>query len=271
MNEEKEMSFLEHLEELRWHLVRSVIAVLIVTAVVFCFPGILFDKIIFGPIHDDFLTYRVLCSIGQKFDMEALCFNGLPFEKFVSLQMPSMITWHIWGSIIAGLIIAFPYVAYEFWKFFKPAFEQKQRKAIRGMVFIMTLLFLIGVSFGYFILTPLTVNFMGNYNVMAASVEIKPVFTSYISTVINLALGCGVLFELPVVIYFLAKMGLVSPTFLKRYRRHAIVIILILAAIITPPEVASQVLITIPLLILYELSIFIAGRVYKQRAIEDEE
>lgn len=265
MSEEKEMSFLEHLEELRWHLVRSVVAILIFTVVIFCFPEILFDKIVFGPIHDDFLTYRILCQLGEKFNMAALCFNGLPFEKFVSLQMPSMITWHIWGSLIGGFILAFPYVAYEFWKFFKPAFQQKERKSIRGIVFIMSILFSIGVLFGYFVLCPLTVNFMGNYNVMSASVEIKPVFTSYVSTIINLVLGCGILFELPVVIYFLAKMGLISPTFLKRYRRHAIVVILILAAIITPPEVASQVLVTIPLLVLYEISIFIAKRVYKEQ------
>lgn len=265
MNEEKEMSFLEHLEELRWHLVRSVVAVLLFTIVVFCFPEILFDKIVFGPIHDDFLTYRVLCDIGHKIGAEdGLCFTGLPFDKFVSLQMPSMITWHIWGSLIAGFILAFPYVAYEFWKFFKPAFQQKERKSIKGVVFVMSILFMIGVLFGYFVLSPLTVNFMGNYNVMAASVEIKPVFTSYVSTIINLVLGCGILFELPVVIYFLAKMGFISPAFLKRYRRHAIVIILILAAIITPPEIASQVLVTIPLLLLYEISIFIAKRVYKE-------
>ncbi len=265
MSEEKEMSFLEHLEELRWHLVRSVVAVLLVTIVIFSYPEYLFDKVVFGPIHDDFLTYKLLCKLGHKIGAaDGLCFAGLPFDKFVSLQMPSMITWHIWGSLIAGFIIAFPYVAFEFWKFFKPAFQQKERKSIKGMVFIMSLLFIIGVLFGYFVLCPLTVNFMGNYNVMSASVEIKPVFTSYVSTVINLVLGCGILFELPVVIYFLAKMGLISPAFLKRYRRHAIVVILILAAIITPPEVASQTLVTIPLLILYEISIFIAKRVYKE-------
>jgi sec-independent protein translocase protein TatC len=262
MAEEKEMTFLQHLEELRWHLVRSVIAILVGAVVAFIYPRILFDKVVFGPANEDFITYRLLCQLGHRLGMESLCMGKLPFDKFQSLQMGSQFTWHIWASIIAGLIIAFPYVAWELWRFIKPALHRKEQQKARGMVFYISLLFLLGVSFGYFLLSPLTLNFLGNYDVMG-KVQNTPVFTSYISTVLNVVLGCGVVFELPIFIYFLAKLGLVSPGFLRRYRRHAIVLILVIAAIITPPDVASQIMVAIPLVILYEIGIYIAKRVYK--------
>jgi len=257
------MTFLEHLEELRWHLVRSVVAILIGAVVAFVYPEILFDRIVFGPADPDFVTYRALCRLGRELNMGQLCIGKLPFDGFISLQMGSQFTWHIWGSIIAGFILAFPYVAWEVWRFIKPALHPNEKNKASGMVFYISLLFALGVSFGYFLLAPLTVNFLGSYDVMG-TVKNSPVFTSYISTVLNVVLGCGIVFELPVFIYFLAKVGLVSPAFLRRYRRHAIVVILVVAAIITPPDVASQVLVAIPLTLLYELSIYIAGKVYKE-------
>ncbi|MCZ2443780.1 MAG: twin-arginine translocase subunit TatC [Flavobacteriales bacterium] len=265
MTEDKEMSFLDHLEELRWHLVRAVIAILIGSVVAFIFPHILFDVILFGPTYPDFITYRLLCQLGNAISLPALCFGDLPFKEFISIQMGSQFTWHIWGSLIAGFIITFPYVAWECWRFIKPALREKERSKATGIVFYVSILFIAGVLFGYFLLAPLTVNFLGNYDVMGRVVN-QPVFTSYISTILVVILGCGILFELPVVIYFLAKIGIISPDFLKKYRRHAIIIILLLAAIITPPDVASQILVSIPLVFLYEVSIFIARRVYKKPA-----
>lgn len=263
MAKEKEMSFLQHLEELRWHLVRALIAVMVGATLAFIFPEILFDKILFGPSHPDFITYTWLCRLGDTLGMKSLCISALPFENFLNIKMSAQFTWYIWGSLIAGFIIAFPYVIWEIWRFVKPALHTNEKKGATGLVFYISLLFLLGVSFGYFLLTPLTLNFLGNFSVMS-KVESKFLFTDYISTVLNVTLGCGIVFELPVLIYFLAKIGLVSPKFLKRYRRHAIVIILILAAIITPPDVASQLLVALPLYILYEIGIVIAKRVYKE-------
>lgn len=257
------MTFLQHLEELRWHLVRSVIAILVGAIVAFIFPHILFDEIIFGPSKEDFITYKWLCQLGHQLNIESLCFGKLPFQKMVSLQMGSQFTWHLWGSVIAGFIIAFPYVAWEIWRFVKPALHSHEQKNARGMVFFISTLFLLGILFGYFLLAPLTINFLGNYDVMG-QVDNAPVFTSYISTIINVVVACGVVFELPILIYFLAKVGLVSPQFLKKYRKHAIVAILLVAAIITPPDIASQILVAIPLTLLYEVSIIIASRVYKE-------
>lgn len=263
MSEEKEMSFLEHLEELRWHLVRSIIAILIGALIAFIFPDILFDKILFAPAEQDFITYQWLCSLAEILRLPALCIGKLPFREFVSLQMGAQFTWHIWGSLIAGFVVAFPYVAWEIWRFIKPALHKSEQKKITGIVVYVSILFLTGIAFGYFLLAPLTVSFLGNYDVMG-KVSNNPVFTSYVSTILMVILGCGILFELPVFIYFLARLGIVSPQLLKKYRRHAIVIILLMAAIITPPDIASQVLVAIPLTLLYEASIFVAKKVYKE-------
>lgn len=263
------MTFLDHLEELRWHLVRSVVAILVGGVIAFMFPHILFDVIVFGPTSSDFITYRLLCRLADAISLPALCLGKLPFSEFASIQMASQFTWHIWASLIAGFIVAFPYVAWEIWRFIKPALHEGEQKKITGIVIYISLLFLSGIAFGYFLLAPLTVNFLGNYDVMGKVVN-QPVFTSYISTILMVVLGCGILFELPVFIYFLAKIGIVSPEFLKKYRRHAIIIILLLSAIITPPDIASQVLVAIPLGFLYEVSIMIARRVYKKPPVSDE-
>jgi sec-independent protein translocase protein TatC len=264
MAKEKEMSFLSHLEELRWHLVRSVVAILVFAIVVFSFPDILFHDIILGPSREDFVSYKLLCQVGQYFGLDSLCLKQAQLVQFTNPTMAGQLTYHIWASLIGGFIIAFPYVAWEIWRFVKPALYQKEKKNISGLVFFVTLLFFLGVSFAYFIIVPLTVNFLLTYDLMGDSVRNTPFLSSYFSTVLNLVLGTGIIFQMPIFIYFLAKIGLVSPKFLKRYRRHSIVVIMILAAIITPPDVVSQILVAIPLLILYEISIVIAKRVYKE-------
>lgn len=264
MAKEKEMTFLSHLEELRWHLVRSVIAIVALAIVAFNFPHILFHDIVLGPSRESFVSYKILCQVGEAIGMPSLCLKQSQLVQFQNTQMAGQLTYHIWASLIAGFIMSFPYVAWEIWRFIKPALYQKEKKNITGLVIFVSLLFFLGVFFAYFIIVPLTVNFLLTYDVMGASVKNNPLISSYFSTVLNLVLGTGVIFQMPIVIYFLAKIGLVGPKFLKRYRRHSIVVIMILAAIITPPDVVSQILVAIPLLVLYEISIVIAKRVYKE-------
>lgn len=264
MAQEKEMSFLSHLEELRWHLVRSVIAILALAIVAFNFPGILFHDIILGPSRESFVSYKLLCDLGNLLNLPGLCLKQSQLVEFQNTQMAGQLTYHIWASLIAGFILAFPYVAWEMWRFIKPALYQKEKKNITGLVIFVSLLFFLGVSFSYFVIVPLTVNFLLTYNVMGDTVKNNPLISSYFSTVLNLVLGTGIIFQMPILIYFLAKIGIVSPSFLKRYRKHSIVLIMIVAAIITPPDVVSQILVALPLLVLYEISIVIAKRVYKE-------
>lgn len=258
------MSFLSHLEELRWHLVRSVIAILVFAIVAFNFPGILFHDIILGPSRESFISYKLLCELGNLLHLPGLCLKQSQLVEFQNTQMAGQLTYHIWASLIAGFILAFPYVAWEMWRFIKPALYQKEKKNITGLVIFVSLLFFLGVSFSYFVIVPLTVNFLLTYNVMGDTVKNNPLISSYFSTVLNLVLGTGIIFQMPILIYFLAKIGIVSPSFLKRYRKHSIVLIMIVAAIITPPDVVSQILVALPLLVLYEISIVIAKRVYKE-------
>jgi sec-independent protein translocase protein TatC len=264
MGEEKEMSFLSHLEELRWHLVRMVIAIIVFAIVAFNFPHILFHDIILGPSRESFISYRLLCQLGQALGWDGLCLKQSQLIEFQNTTMSGQLTYHITASLIAGFIIAFPYVAWEIWRFVKPALYQKEKKNITGLVIFVSFLFFLGVGFAYFVVVPLTVNFLLTYNVMGDTVKNQPLISSYFSTVLNLVFGTGVIFQLPVFIYFLAKIGLVSPKFLKKYRRHSIVVILILAAVITPADWMSMILVAIPLVVLYEVSILVAKRVYKE-------
>ncbi len=258
-----EMSFLEHLEELRWHLIRSAIAVISMATLAFIFKKIIFDGIIFAPKTSDFITYRALCSLSQNLGAgDALCINDFAFE-LINIDMPGQFSIHIWTSIIAGIILAFPYIVWEFWKFLKPALYPHEQKQARGMVFYISMLFIIGVLFGYFLLTPLSIQFLGNYSI-SDQVTNRINLRSFISTVSLVTLSCGIVFELPVVIYFLSKIGIVTPNFLRKYRKHALVVILVLSAIITPPDIMSQLLVSMPLFILYEISIKISENVYKK-------
>jgi sec-independent protein translocase protein TatC len=264
---EGEMTFLQHLEELRWHLIRSFIAIVSGAIVAFLFKDIIFDHIILAPNNPEFITNILLCRLSDLVKVPALCINQNPIE-LISIKMAGQFTTHITISLVAGLIIAFPYVFWEFWSFFKPALYEKERKYARGAVTLASLLFMLGIAFGYFIITPLSINFLGSYRV-SDLVNNQINITSYIGSVTSVALSAGVTFELPIVVFFLARIGIITPEFMRKYRKHSIVVILILAAIITPPDIFSQILVCLPLLLLYEVSIFIAARVVRKRAEDD--
>lgn len=259
-----EMSFLDHLEALRWHLVRSAIAITLLGSLAFIFKDFIFDGILLAPKNDTFPTYRFFCWLSQfLFNNDTICLQDLNFE-LISIQMSGQFTAHITIAFMTGLIIGFPYLLWEVWRFIKPALYDKEKKAANGMVFWSSFLFACGLSFGYFIITPLSVYFFGNYQV-STLVKNQISLNSFISTVATTTFGTGIIFELPIIIYFLAKAGLVGPAFLKKTRKVSFVVILVLSAIITPPDVTSQVLVSIPIFILYEISIYIAARVEKER------
>jgi len=260
---ENEMSFLEHLEVLRWTLVRSVGAIVLMGIIAFIFKGFLFDKIILAPKDPSFITNRLLCEFGQWMHIKDLCINQTAM-KLINTRMAGQFSTHIVVSFITGIIIAFPYVLYQFWRFVSPALYQHERQYARGAVFFSSLLFLIGVAFGYFILLPLSTQFFSSYIV---SPEVQNYFdlNNYISSSASITLGCGLVFELPIAVFFLTKIGLIGSSFLKKHRKHAIILILILAAIITPPDIFSQIIVSLPLLLLYEVSIFIAHRIEKKK------
>ena len=261
------MSFLQHLEELRWHIIRALIAVVAGAIVAFMFKNFIFDNIILAPNNPDFVTNRLLCRLADAVNAPALCINQDPIE-LISIKMAGQFTTHINISLIAGLILAFPYVFWEFWSFFRPALYEKERKYARGAVTMASVLFIMGILFGYYIITPLSINFLGSYRV-SDIVNNQINITSYIGSVTSVALSAGITFELPIVVFFLARIGVVTPEFMRRYRKHAIVLVLVVAAVITPPDVFSLILVTIPLVLLYEVSIFIASRVIRKRAEKD--
>lgn len=263
INNQKEMSFLDHLEDLRWHLIRSTFAVMLVAIVAFIMKDFIFDVIIFGPKRADFPTYRILCASAQAIGLDSFCFTELPF-RVQSRTMSGQFSAHIWTSITAGFVVAFPYVIYEFWKFVSPGLHINERKNARGFIFAASVLFFLGVLFGYYVITPLSINFLGTYQV---SDQVFNDFDlgSYIGLVRACALSSGIIFELPMIILFLTKIGLVTPEILRKYRKFALIIVLVISAIITPPDIASQVIVTIPVLILYEISIVISSRILKKQ------
>ena len=259
-----EMSFLDHLEELRWHLIRSVIAILIIATVAFIFKDFIFDVLLFGPKKKDFITYKLFCSISQSIGQgNSFCIDKLPF-RIQSRTMAGQFSAHLWTSILAGFILAFPYIIFEFWKFISPGLYENERKNARGFIFIASLLFFLGVLFGYYIVTPLSINFLGNYSV---SSEIFNDFdlNSYIGLLRASVLASGIIFELPIIVYFLTKIGIITPAFLRKNRKISLVLVLSLSAIITPPDIASQIIVSIPILILYEVSILISRIVLKKQ------
>ena len=262
-----EMSFLDHLEELRWHLIRSCLAILIFASIAFVAKDFIFDTIIFGPKKIDFSTYKFFCQLSKSFGQgDSFCITEMPF-RIQSRTVAGQFSAHLWTSILAGFIFAFPYVIFEFWRFVSPGLHENERKNTRGFIFISSLLFFTGVIFGYFIVTPLSINFLGNYTV---SSEVFNDFdlSSYIGLLRASVLASGLMFELPIIIYFLTKVGLVTPKFLSKNRKFALVIVLSLSAVITPPDIVSQIIVSIPLLILYEVSIFISK--FTNRRIEKE-
>jgi len=251
-----EMSFLEHLEELRWHLVRSLLYIFVFAVLAFIFKRIVFDIILLGPSRPDFFTNSFLCRLGNNLGMPALCINQEPLS-LQNINMTGQFTTHLWISFLTGVIAAFPLIFWEFWRFIKPALYKEEIDQSRGAIFFASILFSIGILFAYYIICPLSVHFLGNYQV-SEQVDNIVNLGSYISTVSSIILASGILFELPMFIYFLSKVGLVTAETLKKYRRHSIVVTLALAAIITPPDVISQILVCLPLILLYEAGIIIA-------------
>lgn len=260
-----EMSFLDHLEELRWHLIRSVFAVVIIGCAAFLMRGFIFDTVIFGPYSMDFPTYRIFCNIATYLGFDsAFCADKLPFI-IQSRQMSGQFSMHIWTSVWAGVILGFPYILYELWKFISPGLYEKERQNSRGFILIASLLFFMGVLFGYYVVAPLSINFLGTYQVselVKNDIDIE----SFVGNIKTSVLACGVLFELPIIIFFLTKVGIVTPEILKKYRKIALVVVLILSAVITPPDVTSQIIVAVPVIILYQVSIYISGVALRKEA-----
>ena len=256
---EGEMTFLEHLEELRWHLVRAVVSIVIFGIAVFVAGDAFFDAVILAPKEKSFATYQFICGLSEN-----LCFYPPQFD-LITRELGEQFFVHMKVAFFVGLIVSFPYIFWEVWRFIRPGLYPNERKAARGIVFICSTLFILGVLFGYYVIAPFAITFLANYNVGAVS---APTLASYVSYMTMFTLPTGLVFELPIIVYFLSKVGLVGPKFMRTYRRHAFIVILILAAIITPPDVITQFLIGIPLFLLYEVSILISARVVKSNEKE---
>ena len=264
---EDEMSFIDHLEALRWHVVRSLLVIMASAIVFFIFIDWIFDHVIMGPTQNNFISYRVLCSLSHMLRMgDSLCMP--PME--LNLQVNSVSGTFMSSITIAfagGIIVALPYVLWEVWRFVRPALKPNELQYTRGVIFWISFFFFIGAAFGYFLLAPFTFNFLANYKIGTLGILIyRPTLTDYLDSLIDITLGAGVAFELPMASWILSKMGLVTPSFLRSYRKYAYVVLLVLAAIITPsPDWGSQMIVVIPLVILYELSILISARVNKNQ------
>jgi sec-independent protein translocase protein TatC len=249
---------------LRGTLWRSVVAILVTSIAAFAFKEVLFDDIILAPKSKTFITYRAFCKLGEWFSMPSLCIDPSQFQ-LININLAGQFTSHMNISLIAGLILALPYVLWELWRFIKPGLNDDEVRSSRGAVTIISLLFILGVLFSYFIAAPLMINFLGGYAVSAA-VSNQIALTSYVSSITMMTLLMGLLFELPVLILFLTKIGIVTPQFLRKYRKHTVIAILIIAGVITPsPDVFSQLIVAIPLYALFELSLAISSRMYRKK------
>ncbi len=270
MSEEAEMSFLDHLEALRWHVVRAVAAIFIMMILAFIYTPEIFKYVVLAPGEIDFITFRWLCRLGELTGAAGLCVTEIPM-KIQSRFLMGQFTMQLQASFVIGLVVAFPYVVWELWSFVKPGLYSKEKQSSRGAVFSISALFLLGVSFGYFILSPMTIAFLANYSI---SPKISNEFdiTSYVSTITILVVSCGILFQLPIVVFFLTKVGIVTPKLLRSYRKHAVIAILILGAIITPSsDPLSLSLISVPVYFLYEMSILISTIELKRKAKREME
>ncbi|GAB1309260.1 twin-arginine translocase subunit TatC [Urechidicola sp. KH5] len=257
-----DMSFLDHLEELRWHLVRSFFAIVIVAIAVFAFSSFVYEHFLLAHLSGDFPTYKLMCKLMSSFGSES-DFCNINFKNDLqNLKLTGQIMNLIWTSMILGLIVAFPYVLWEMWRFISPGLHKHERKKSRRFIFYASVLFFTGVLFSYYVIAPISIFFFYTFEITPL-IENHFTFESHIGMVTNTLIGVSLMFELPVIMYFLTKMGLVTPEFLKRYRKVALVLVLTLSAIITPPDIASQIIVTIPVMLLYELSIFISKKVVK--------
>ena len=262
---EAEMSFFDHLNVLRKHLIRSSIAIVVFTGVAFTYYDFIFGKIIMGPKSPEFWTYRMMCLIGEKFSLGAdFCVKDIPFN-IINTEMAGQFTLQLNSSLMIGIVLGFPYLLFEVWLFVKPALHEKERKSASGFTFYATLLFIIGILFGYYLIAPLSINFLANYSVSSVIVN-QITIDSYLSTVATLTLGSGIIFELPIVIFILSKLGIMTPKFMRSSRRYSTIIILVIAAIVTPtPDILTMLTVSFPLFLLYEISIGISARVENRK------
>lgn len=267
---EAEMSFFDHLEVLRWHIIRSVIAIAVFAILAFSFYDTLFDSVIMAPKHADFWTYRMMCKMGDLMNLPGFCVDNIPIS-IINTEMAGQFMMQINSSLLMAVTLGFPYLIFEVWLFIKPALTDLERRSARGFIFYASVLFLIGVLFGYYIVVPLSINFLSN---VSLSIEItnQITITSYLSTIATLSMGCGIVFLLPIVIYVLSKLGIMTPEFMKASRRYAIVIILVIAAIITPSaDVITMLTVSAPMFVLYEISISVSAKVKREREQKEKE
>lgn len=265
-----EMTFIEHLEELRWHVIRAVGAIFVFAIVAFVFIRQIFDLVILAPSRPTFWTYRQLCRIADLTGYADLCVKKLDFT-LQALGMADNFTMALTSSVIIGLCFAFPYAFWELWRFIKPGLRNVERKAARGAVFYVSMLFLMGLFFGYYIVSPLAINFLANYT-LSDQIQNQFDITSYIGIIVTLSLGCALMFQMPIVAFVLSKVGILTPGFLREYRKHAWIVILVVAGIITPsPDIYSQILVAMPLALLYEVSVLVSGSVQRDRLKAERE
>jgi sec-independent protein translocase protein TatC len=270
MSDKAEMTFIEHLDALRAHLFRAAVATVIGAVVVAIYNNFIIQRILLGPTRPDFPTYTYLCKLSNYFGFgNKFCMKEIHLD-LQSTTLTGQFDVYLDVIVIGGFILAFPYVLWQFWKFIKPALSKNELSNSRGVIFWVSFLFFIGISFGYFVLSPYTVNFFANFS-LDDKIKNIPTISSYFNTVLPLTLGCGLAFQMPLILYFLAKIGVVSATSLKKFRKYSILIIVVLTGIITPPDMFSQIICSIPLIILYEVSILVCKRVEKNEVKAEAE
>jgi len=264
---EKEMSFLQHLEELRWHLVRSAAVIMLFAVTAFVMNDFIFDTVIFGPLQQDFISYRAMCALGYKIGAGDVMCITVKDPHLQTLGASEQFFNHMWIALLTGIILGFPYVLWELWKFVRPALKDKELGPVKVFIVVASVLFLIGICFGYFLLFPMSYNFLISYQVSSSGiVQTNNTFDDYVSLISTMTLVSGIIFEMPVLVYFLTKLTLLTPEFMGKYRKHAVVVILIAAAVITPsPDVTSQMIVAVPMYLLYEISIFVSRYVVKNQ------
>lgn len=261
-----EMSFLQHLEELRWHLVRSAVVVVVMAIAIFVFSDFVFGTVIFGPRHQDFISYRALCKLGHSFGAGDVMCMKVDERPLQTLQASEQFFTHMWIAFLGGLILGFPFILWELWKFIKPALKETETSPVRYFVVVGSVLFLTGISFGYFLLFPMSYNFLIGYQITSGNdIQTNNTLDDYISLISTMTLVSGIIFEMPILVYFLTRLTLLTPQFMRKYRKHAVVVILIAAAVITPsPDVTSQMMVGVPMYLLYEISVFVSAHVVKK-------
>ncbi|RVU01999.1 twin-arginine translocase subunit TatC [Mucilaginibacter limnophilus] len=268
-NLEAEMSFFDHIEALRWHLIRASIGIVAFSILAFIFYDFVFDTVIMGPRKPDFFTYRMLCKIGHWLNRPGFCIDKIP-GKIINTEMAGQFTLQINSALIIGITLGFPYLLFEIWKFVKPALHESERKAASGFVMYASLLFILGILFGYYVVTPESISFLSTYQV-SADIENNFTIDSYLSSVATLTLATGIVFELPILVYILSNLGILTAKTMRSGRRYAIVGIMIIAAVITPtPDILTMTVVCIPLFLLYEVGIIVAGVVERRRKKREE-